>query len=166
MSIHSEHPFAVPSGDRDPVRRFRGRTPAPVGLFTSGSGGSRVGLTVSSFLVAEGDPARVLGLLDEDSDFAEAEPETFVVHLLAPGQEYLADVFAGTAPSPGGPFRQGEWTDSAWGPVLTGAAGHLGVRRVPEVTRHVGWTLLLEGIVEQVSLGDAEAMTHVRGRYR
>ncbi len=121
---------------------------------------------MSSFLVAEGDPARVLGLVDEDSDFAEAEPERFVVHLLAPGQEYLADVFAGTAPSPGGPFRQGEWTDSAWGPVLTGAAGHLGVRRVPEVARHVGWALLLEGMVEHVSLGEADALSHVRGRYR
>ena len=166
MSIHSEHPFATAPGDRDPVRRFRGRTPAPVGLFTAGSGRDRVGLTVSSFLVAEGDPARVLGLVDEDSAFAEAEPERFVVHLLAPGQEYLADVFAGTAPSPGGAFRQGEWTDSAWGPVLTGAAGHLGVRRVPEATQHVGWALLLEGVVEEVSLTDTEALIHVRGRYR
>ncbi|MCW2757953.1 MAG: flavin reductase [Nocardioidaceae bacterium] len=164
MTIHTDHPFT--SGDRDPVRRFRGRAPAPVGLWTAGSGRDRVGLTVSSFLVADGEPSRVLGLVDEDSAFWDEEPTVFVVHLLAPGQEYLADVFAGTAPSPGGTFTQGTWSDSPWGPVLEGTAGHLGVRRVPQPPRHVGWGLLVEGVVEDASVTDADALVHVRGRYR
>ena len=166
MSIHDTHPFATPEGERDPLRQFRGRSPAPVGLWTAGEAGGRVGLTVSSFLVADGDPARVLGLLDEDSELWEAEPESFVVHLLAPGQEYVAEVFAGAAPSPGGPFRQGAWTASRWGPVLSGAAGWLGCRRVEEPPRHVGWALLVEAVVEHAEVGTADALSHVRGRYR
>ncbi|GGF38404.1 hypothetical protein GCM10011519_10010 [Marmoricola endophyticus] len=167
MTIHDSHPFATPEGDRDPLRRFRGRTPAPVSLWTTGEGPARSGLTVSSFLVADGEPARVLGLVDEDSELWDAEPERLVVALLSAGQEYLADVFAGLAPSPGGPFRQGSWEQSEWGPVPDGAAGWLGVRRVPEPPRHVGWGLLVEAVVEQVRLGPADdVLLHARGRYR
>ena len=76
-----------------------------------------------------------------------------------------AEVFAGAAPAPGGMFTQGEWSDSAWGPVLQGSAGWIGLKLEPEA-REVGWRLLVEGVVEHAEVGDREALTHVRGRYR
>src|SRR3954466_4809456 len=63
MTIHTEHPFDTPDDERDPVRRLRGRIGGTVSLWTSGEGIERAGLTVSSFLVATGDPGRVVGLL-------------------------------------------------------------------------------------------------------
>jgi hypothetical protein len=87
------------------------------------------------------------------------------VNVLGPGHEYLAEAFAGTVPAPGGPFTQGEWRDSDWGPVLADAAAWLGVRLVPEPPRHVGWGLLLDGVVEHVEATSTEVLTHVRGRY-
>lgn len=166
MTIHPEHPFVPAEGDRDPVRRLRGRLPAPVSVWTTGSGAARAGLTISSLLVADGEPARVLGLVDADSDFWDAEPATWVVNVVGTSHRFLADAFAGTAPAPGGPFTLGSWTSSTWGPVLDGTAGWIGVRRVDEPPRRVGWGLLVEGVVEHAEVGDAEAMVHVRGRYR
>lgn len=165
MTIHSEHPFVPPDGDRDPVRRLRGALPAPVTVWTAGSGRSRRGLTVSSLLVAAGDPAHVLGLVDEESDLWGEPPETLVVNVLGPGHEYLADAFAGTVPAPGGSFTLGEWDESEWGPVLTDAAAWIGVRLPEEAPRHVGWGLLVDGVVEHLEPGSGEVLTHVRGRY-
>jgi len=108
----------------------------------------------------------VLGLVDADSDFWDADPQTWVVNVVGTEHRFLADAFAGTAPAPGGRFTLGTWSDSEWGPVLAGTAGWLGIRRSDAEPRLVGWGLLVEGIVEQVEIGDAEAMMHVRGRYR
>lgn len=165
MSIHSEHPFLPADDERSPLRRLRGRLPAPVTVWAAGAERDRVGLTVSSLLVADGDPPVVLGLVDEDSTFGEARPEVFTVSVLAPGQEYLAEAFAGTAPAPGGPFTLGGWEQSAWGPVLQGAAGWIGVHRGPGEPRHAGWALVVEGTVEHVEAGAPDALAHVRGRY-
>jgi flavin reductase (DIM6/NTAB) family NADH-FMN oxidoreductase RutF len=166
VTIHSDRPFVPPEGERDPVRRVRGRMPAPVTVWTTGSGASRAGLTVSSVLVADGEPPRVLALVDEDSDFWDSAPERVVVSLLGAEHRFLAEAFAGTAPAPGGPFRLAAWNESEWGPVLQGAAGWLGVRLVDEEPRHVGWGLLLEGVVEHAEVGDADPLMHLRGRYR
>ena len=167
MTIHSEPPFAEPESSRDPARRFRGRLGSTVGLLTAGSGPSRAGLTVSSLMVAHGDPAHVLALVDPDSDLA-AEVETsgrFVVHLLSWEHRDLADAFAGVVPAPGGVFKLGSWTDSAWGPVLDGASAWAGARLDGE-PRTVGWSLLLDGVLEEVHLGDeSEPLVHRRGRY-
>ena len=65
VTIHSTDPFATPEEERSPVRRFRGRLPAAVTLWTAPG---PAGLTVSSTLVAAGDPGRVLGLVDDESD--------------------------------------------------------------------------------------------------
>jgi len=116
-------------------------------------------------LLAEGEPAHVLGLVDEDSDFWESAPTSAVINVLGAEHRYLADVFAGAAPAPGGPFTQGEWTDSEWGPVLRGAAGWIGVRLESD-PREVGWRLLVEGIVEHVEVSDVDPLIHLRGRYR
>lgn len=166
MTIHDQHPFLPPEGERDPLRRLRGRMPAPVTVWAAGSGADRVGLTVSSVLVSPGHPAVVLGLVDEDSAFWDETPHVFTVSLLGAGSGYLADAFAGTVPAPGGPFTLGTWEETAWGPVLQGAAGWLGVRRLLEEPRRAGWALVVEGVVEHVELGGVDPMMHVRGRYR
>ena len=114
MTIHSDHPFLEPEGERDPVRRLRGRVGGVVSLWTSGSGTDRAGLTVSSYVVAGGEPARVLALVDPDSDLADALAETgrAVVQLLRWDHRDLADAFAGTVLAP-----------SRWGVLLVRKGG-------------------------------------------
>lgn len=165
MTIHTTHPFEPGEGDRDPLRRLRGRLPSPVSVWTTGVGRSRAGLTVSSFLVAAGEPARVLGLVDEESELWDERPEVLVVNVLGADHAWLADAFAGTAPAPGGPFTLGSWSDTDWGPALDDAVAHVGVRLVEDDPRHVGWGLLLEAVVEHVDVGDGAALVHTRGRY-
>ena len=167
MSIHSEHPFLEPDSERDPARRLRGRIGGAVTLWTTGSGSSRSGLTVSSVMVGHGDPAHVLALVDPESDLATAVEATgtAVVQLLQWEHRDLADAFAGIAPAPGGVFKLGSWQDSDWGPVLDGVAAWAGVRLVG-APGEVGWSLLLDGVVEHVELLDESApLTHRRGRY-
>lgn len=168
MSIHSEHPFLEPESERDQARRLRGRLGGPVTLWTAGSGAARCGLTVSSLLVAPGRPAHVLGLLDPDSDLADAtgRTRTAVVALLRWQDRDLADAFAGVAPAPGGAFRLGTWTQTAWGPLLDGVSTWAGVR-FGEAGRDVGWSVLLDGVVEhvEISTDDDAPLMHRRGRY-
>ncbi len=169
MTIHSDHPFLPPEDQRDPLRRFRARLPAPVTVWTTGAGDARVGLTVSSLLVAEGDPARVLALVDEDSQLADvvAATRTVAISVLTWEHRALGDAFAGTAPAPGGAFRLAEWEQTAWGPVLSGSPGWVGARLVEGESRRAGWALLLEALVECVEVtGETEALIHARGRYR
>lgn len=168
MTIHTDHPFVPGEGDRDPLRRLRGRLAAPVTVWTTGAGRDRAGLTISSLLVADGDPARVLGLVDEDSELADALDDAglVTVNVLGERHRFLADVFAGLAPAPGGPFTQGEWVDGEHGPRLVDAVGQLAVRLDPAPRRHAGWALLVEGTVEHVAVGEGDPLVHLRGRYR
>ncbi|MDQ3629146.1 MAG: flavin reductase family protein [Actinomycetota bacterium] len=168
MTIHSDHPFVPPESERAPVRRLRGRLGGAVSLWTSGSGGDRAGLTVSSLMVADGEPGTVLALLDPDSDLWETflEQRSAVVQLLGWEHRGLADAFAGAAPAPGGPFRLGQWEQTHWGPVLTGASAWAGVRLVDRPARAVGWSVLAEAVVEHVQMGQEQApLVHHRGRY-
>ena len=168
MTIHSEHPFSDPQSARDAVRQFRGRLAAGVTLWTSGSeSGRRAGLTVSSLMVANGTPPRVVALVDPLSDLLEVILDTrcAAVVVLDRTQRGLADAFAGVVPSPGGPFRQAEFIDQPWGPVVSGAEAWAGLR--VESTREVGWSTLVTCVLEQVTLGgEAEPLVHYRGRYR
>ncbi|MBB6626399.1 flavin reductase [Nocardioides sp. KIGAM211] len=168
MTIHTTHPFA--DAEPDPLRRFRGRLGGAVTLWTSGTGPTAgdgwAGLTVSSVMVAHGEPARVLALVDPDSDLADALADTgrAVVHLLAWEHRDLAEAFAGTAPAPGGPFRQAAFEPTAWGPRLLDAPAHAGV--VLESATEVGWSRLVTCVVEEVVLGeDVDPLVHRRGRY-
>ena len=170
MTIHPDHPFTEPESQRDPARRLRGRLGGAVTLWTTGGGTSRTGLTVSSVLVAPGDPAHLLGLVDPDSDLvpAVAQAGTAVVQVLAWEHRDLADAFAGVTPAPGGPFRMATWDDTDWGPVLQGVSAWAGIR-VREAGAEVGWSVLLDGVVEHVEIadaaGDAAPLVHRRGRY-
>jgi flavin reductase (DIM6/NTAB) family NADH-FMN oxidoreductase RutF len=167
VSIHHEHPFLEPAEQRDQARRLRGRLGGAVSLWTTGAGTGRAGLTVSSVMVAPGEPARVLGLLDPDSDLvlSALESGTAVVQLLQWPHRDLADAFAGVAPAPGGPFRTGTWQDTSWGPVLLGVSAWAGVRLSGPGTQ-VGWSLLLDGVVEHLEILEETApLVHRRGRY-
>ena len=167
MTIHSEHPFLEPEPERDPARRLRGRLGGTVTLWTTGSGSLRVGLTVSSLMVANGTPAHVLALLDPDSDYAAGlrDSGASVVQLLEWRHRDLADAFAGAAPAPGGVFTLGTWQDTEWGPRLEDASSWAGVR-LKEV-REVGWSLLVDTEVEHLEIGEeARPLVHRRGRYQ
>ncbi|MER7166481.1 flavin reductase family protein [Micromonospora sp. NPDC000207] len=162
--IHHTDPFAVPTGQRSPARRLRGRLAAPVTLWTAPG---PAGLTVSSTLVAEGEPDRLLGLVDPESDLWAAVEDSgrFAVAQLGPAHRQLADRFAGLFPSPGGLFAIGEWTDTPYGPVPADAGGWAGCRL--DTSREYGWGLLVEATVEVVDLAEESApLLHHRGRYR
>jgi 3-hydroxy-9,10-secoandrosta-1,3,5(10)-triene-9,17-dione monooxygenase reductase component len=169
MTIHTSDPFATPEPDRSPVRRFRGRLPAPVTLWTAtGTDGRRAGLTVSSMVVADGDPARLLGVLDEESDLWGAVEASgrFAVSPLRTEDRQVADRFAGLMPAPGGPFTFGRWIDTPHGPVLAGLSAWAGCRL--EASRPIGWGLLVEGVIEDVHIDEERTVTplvHYRGRY-
>lgn len=165
MTIHSDHPFqdATP----DPVRRLRGRLGGAVTLWTSGSlHDDPAGLTVSSVMVANGEPAHVVALVDPDSDLAGtlAASSRAVVQLLSWRHRDLAEVFAETAPAPGGKFAQAEFVDTDWGPRLTDAPVWVGAGLTE--ARELGWSLLVTCRIEHVHVGEDDApLIHRRGRY-
>lgn len=168
MSIHTEHPFRDP--DPDPLRRLRGRVGGTVSLWTAGAGASRAGLTVTSFLVVAGEEARLVGLLDPDADLTArlAATTSAVVQLLAWEHRDLAEMFAGTAPAPGGRFGQATFEETTWGPRLVTAPTWAGVRL--ESSRDVGWSTEVTVLVEHLVVGDddgaaTEPLLHRRGRY-
>lgn len=168
MTIHASDPFATPDEERSGLRRLRGRLPAPVALWTAyANDGRPAGLTVSSTLVVDGDPGRLLGILDDESQVwtAIAETGTFAVMTLRDADSRLADVFAGLMPAPGGGFAQGDWTRTGFGPVLAGAAAWAGCRL--DASERFGWGLLVRAtVIEAVVTDDAAApLIHYRGRY-
>jgi flavin reductase (DIM6/NTAB) family NADH-FMN oxidoreductase RutF len=168
VTIHSTHPFATPGDRRSPVRQLRGRLAATVTLWTAADqDGGQVGFTVSSTVVVDGEPGRLLGLLDPESDVAGALDRLgrFAVAPLRAGDEQLAEKFAGLMPAPGGPFRGYDWTVTPYGPVLAGVGGWAGCR--VDAIRPMGWSVLVEATVEHVEIteGEARPLVHHRGRY-
>jgi flavin reductase (DIM6/NTAB) family NADH-FMN oxidoreductase RutF len=164
VTIHDTHPFGNP--EPAPARRFRGRLAGTVTLWTAGEEPKRAGLTLTSVLVALGEPARLLGLVDPDSDLADAVAETrrAVVQLLGWPDRDLAEGFAGTAPAPGGVFQQADFVGTEWGPRLAHATTWAGVRL--EDSSEVGWSRLLTCVVEHVEVGaDTDPLVHRRGRW-
>lgn len=167
MTIHDTHPFADP--EPDPARRLRGRLGGAVSLWTAGDlddPHGRAGLTVTSLMLAAGEETRLLALVDPDSDLADtvAGSGRAVVQLLSWEHRGLAEAFAGTAPAPGGPFRQAPFEQTPWGPRLAGVATWAGVR--VERTAGVGWSDLLTCVVEELVVGeDRDPLAHRRGRW-
>jgi flavin reductase (DIM6/NTAB) family NADH-FMN oxidoreductase RutF len=167
MSIHATDPFATPEGARSPVRRLRGRLPAAVTVWTAydPASGRPAGLTVSSTVVADGDPGRLLGLVDEESELCAALRASgrFAVSVLHAADRRLADNLAGVLPVPGGPFQDG-WERTAYGPIPYGAPTWAGCRLDGE--EPFGWAVVLMATIESVHLGnDDPALIHYRGRY-
>jgi len=167
VTIHSEHPFLPPEGERSAVRRLRGRWPSGVAVVTTGDGRARTGLTVSSLLVVDGERGVAVMMLDPLSDLAESLTPGVrcVVNVLGRGQDELAEVFAGRAPAPGGPFTAGTWTAGTHGPELAGAVA-VARGTVSAVAEHeTGWSLRHEVTIDGVDLIDAAALRHERGGY-
>lgn len=168
MTIHDTHPFAAEGPKRRPVRRFRGRLPAPATIWATSAETGPVGLTVSSLVVADGEPGEIIGLIDPASDLFDAivETEHWAVSLLTFDDRQLSDAMAGLAPAPGGPFRMGRWRDTQWGPVLATAPGWLGARLLTAPVE-AGWSMLVRGVIEHVEIDELAApVAYVRGRYR
>jgi flavin reductase (DIM6/NTAB) family NADH-FMN oxidoreductase RutF len=167
IRVGSQPPFAVPPERRDRARRLRGRLVAPVTVWTAGQLPGGAGLTVSSVLVAEGQPARLLGLIDPTSAFFEAARESgaFVVHVLAVGDRALAERFSEVRPPIRGPFDGLEVAESPWGPVLGGSRPRAACRLAGSAP--VGHTDLVEGVIEQLELSDLEdPLVYLHGSYR
>lgn len=164
MTIHSEHPFTPSDDAKSALRRLRGRMVSPVAVVASGSGSHRRGLTVSSLVVVDGPEPRLVAMIDPDSDLADAlEPgSTAVVTVLEPGDDFLADAFAGLAPAPGGPFTLGSWVDTEAGPRL--AAHSWCAVRVDE-HRPIGWALEVLATITQIGIDGPGGLAHARGRY-
>ncbi len=165
MTIHTSHPFA--DAEPDGVRRFRGRLGGAVTLWASGSGDSRAGLTVTSLMVANGEEPQLLALVDPDSDLLAELRESgrAVVAVLAWADRDLAEVFAGTAPAPGGQFRQAAFVDTSFGPRPASATTYAEVALAEE--SDVGWSVLVTCRIEGVTVGDEDGpvLGHRRGRF-
>jgi flavin reductase (DIM6/NTAB) family NADH-FMN oxidoreductase RutF len=171
VTIHSEHPFMAAEPDRSPARRLRSRLPSPVTLWTSGEDGegtSRAGLTVSSVLVADGDPAYIIGIIDPLSDLADAVRSTgaAVVTVLAWADQQLADQFGYVAPAPGGPFSTQHWASTRWGPRLEDDRAWAGCMLDREAV-DCGWGICLTLRIEHIEISHAsyDALGHQHGRY-
>lgn len=167
-TIHDDNPFLDPEDERHPIRRFRGRLSAPVTIVTSGSGKRRTGLTVSSLMVAEGDPARVHFLLGDQTYLWDRIRETrsFVVHVLEHRHHGMASRFAGVVPSPGGPFVGIDVEDGGHGPIITDVA----TRAECSFEQHHegdGAYVVVDGLIDQVQLHDlTDPLQWFRGAYR
>ena len=158
-------PFAV-EAPVDLVRRLRGRLVAPVTVWTAcGPEGRAVGVTVSSMMVAEGDPALVMGLVGPLTEFWEAAQETkrFIVHVLDADATRWADQFAGRYP--GDPFEGVALTLTAWGPSIDRAT----VRARCSLSGFLdaGYQVLVRAVLDAVEIpaDGSPPLVHYRGRY-
>ena len=90
----------------------------------------------------------------------------FAVTPLGPGDQQLADRFAGLMPAPGGLFAGAGWTETKYGQVPAGAGTWAGCRL--DGQRPYGWGLLVEATIEAIRLDDVGfvPLLHFRGRYR
>ncbi len=164
--IHDENPFIPEPGDRDPVRRFRGRVASGVTIVTTGGDNDAVGLTVSSLMVIEGTPAMVMMVVGPTSDLWSALDDSgrFVVHICHDRHRGLANVFAGLAPAPGGMFRGLEILESEWGPVLDDLPDRLYCTTVGR--DEVGLSGVVTGEVQRVEISELDdPLVHFRGGY-
>lgn len=167
-TIHEgEDPFAEPLEARSTARRLRGRFVAPVTVWTTGDEEAATGLTISSTIVAEGEPSVVLGLVADTTDlYAALSPGAkAVVHVLDEEAGPLGDRFAGLRPSPGGLFVGLDWQPSDYGPVLAGCST-LAYCTIRSITP-AGYQQLVDAAIDSVELGPFDSpLVRFRGRYR
>ncbi len=117
-------------------------------------------------LLAEGDPAEVLGLLDPLSDLFDVlvERGSFLVHVLEESDQRLADMFAGAYPVDA--FQEFETVDGEFGPVISGARHTLGCRLLG--FEGAGFQMLVRGRIDALDVVAAggRPLVRYRGRYR
>ncbi|HUZ42767.1 MAG TPA: flavin reductase family protein [Acidimicrobiales bacterium] len=158
-------PFLTPEEKKDLSRRLRGRLTSPVSVWTAWARDRRaVGLTVSSLMVGEGDPAFILGLVGPLSDLWEAAEASgrFIVHVLGSNDVRLSDQMAGRYPDD--PFRGVSITETEAGPALSGVETRAACTLVD--SRTVGWSLLVQGRIDSVEMGPVERpLVHYRSGY-
>lgn len=120
---------------------------------------------MSSWLAVAGEDGHLVAALDPDADLTERLEETgrAVVQLLTWPQRGIADVFAGSAPSPGGPFRSGTFRPTAFGPRLEGCATWADVTSIGAVP--LGWSRLVTVRIDRLEVGDGAWLVHRQGRY-
>lgn len=168
MTIHTGDPFPAERGTPNQVRRARSRLPAGVTIWAAGEGRSRGGLTVSSMVVADGEPGLVFGLVKPETDFMDAllETETFTVSVLRQHHQHLADMFAGLAPAPGGMFRFGDWEQTPAGPGLADALAVIACR-LDGLPGHAGYGMLVRGEIGRVEVDEQhdDPLVFHHGRY-
>jgi flavin reductase (DIM6/NTAB) family NADH-FMN oxidoreductase RutF len=165
--IHSGHPFRPDPGDRDLARQFRGRLAAGVTIVTAGADSTRTGLTVSSLLVIQGDPALAHLVVGPTTDLWAVASATgrFVIHICRYDDRHLADVFAGLWPAPGGPFATAGSSHSDWGPVLDDLPDRAYCSF--ESGDELGWSGLMVGSIDRVEVSELkDPMVHYRSGYR
>ncbi|MFQ5554956.1 MAG: flavin reductase family protein [Acidimicrobiia bacterium] len=165
--IHDEHPFRTPVAEKDPVRRLRGRLTAAVTIITAGDEDERAGLTVSSVMVAEGEPPVLYALLGPTTDLWLAIEETgrFVVHVAEQTHRAAADVFAGLRPAPGGAFLGRAVSPSEYGPVLETLPNR--AYCTLRAHREDGYSVLVTAGIDRVEIADLrDPLTYFRGGYR
>ncbi len=165
--IHDENPFSTPSDQRDPARRFRGRLGSPVTIVTAGTENDRAGLTISSLLVVEGEPAIVELVVGPTSDLWDviAESGHFVIHICHVEDRELAQVFAGLRPNPGGVFAGLEMGQTAHGPVIARLANRAFCSF--EQRQEIGYSGLVTGRIDEVSAAEiGDPLLYFRGNYR
>ena len=149
------------------MRQFRGRLVAPVTVVTAGTAEQPVGLTISSLMVAEGDPGTVFMLVGNGTDLWEEieSSRKFVVHVVDDTMRDHGDAFAGFRPRPGGVFTDVEVEDTEWGPVMADAPNRLFCSLVSN--RPLPFHHLVEANIDQVELSDlANPAIYYRGTYR
>jgi 3-hydroxy-9,10-secoandrosta-1,3,5(10)-triene-9,17-dione monooxygenase reductase component len=177
-SVSYGNPWADPPEARDPLRRLRGRLALPVtvwlagvpgqdglgpsaaatrtavpGPSNAGIPGQLAGLTVSSVVVAQGEPAKLAGLLSPTADLTELitqPPGPFVVHILNARHRRLAKHFAGELPAPPELLVT---RMSAYGPVLVAVEDRLFCRTLHH--EPFGMSVLVQAAIESVEVGPA-----------
>jgi flavin reductase (DIM6/NTAB) family NADH-FMN oxidoreductase RutF len=165
--IHDDHPFKELPADRDPVRQFRGRLVAPVTVVTAGEEGSETALTVSSLMVAEGEPSSVIALIGTNTDLWDAiqASRRFVVHILEGSRREDADAFAGIRPRPGGVFTGVSVEHTEWGPVLSDSPNRVFCSLASSI--ELPFHHLVEGEIMKVEVADLDdPAIYYRGDYR
>ena len=124
MTIHSDHPFATPEDARAAAGCVVGSA-ARCRCGPPGTGAARAGPDGLVAAGRRGEPSFVIGLLDPDSDLADAlrvDAARCVVQLLEWRHHDVAEQFAGQMPAPGGLFAADTWVDTPFGPRLADVA--------------------------------------------